>query len=143
MPDVNVIIDGQSVSVPAGTNIVDAARTVDVAIPVFCYHPKLKPVGMCRMCLVEVWTPRIDPATRQVVLGPDGQPQMALMMNKLQPACVTPVADGMVIKTTTDKVKFAQRGVLEFLLTSHPLDCPVCDKGGECPLQNLTMQWGP
>lgn len=143
MPDVNVIIDGQSVSVPAGTNIVDAARSVDVAIPVFCYHPKLKPVGMCRMCLVEVWTPRIDPATRQVVLGPDGQPQMALMMNKLQPACVTPVADGMVIKTTTDKVKFAQRGVLEFLLTSHPLDCPVCDKGGECPLQNLTMQWGP
>ncbi|MEY2845016.1 MAG: hypothetical protein RL076_562 [Chloroflexota bacterium] len=143
MPDVTVIIDGQSVNVPAGTNIVDAARTVDVAIPVFCYHPKLKPVGMCRMCLVEVWTPRIDPATRQVVLGPDGQPQMALMMNKLQPACVTPVADGMVIKTTTDKVKFAQRGVLEFLLTSHPLDCPVCDKGGECPLQNLTMQWGP
>jgi len=143
MPDVNLIIDGQAVSVPAGTNLVDAARTVEVAIPVFCYHPKLKPVGMCRMCLVEVWTPRIDPATRQVVLGPDGQPQLALMMNKLQPACVTPVSDGMVVKTNTDKVKFAQRGVLEFLLTSHPLDCPVCDKGGECPLQNLTMQWGP
>lgn len=143
MPDVNLIIDGQAVTVPAGTNLVDAARTVDVAIPVFCYHPKLKPVGMCRMCLVEVYTPRIDPATRQVVLGPDGLPQLALMMNKLQPACVTPVSDGMVVKTTTEKVKFAQRGVLEFLLTSHPLDCPVCDKGGECPLQNLTMQWGP
>lgn len=143
MPDVNIIIDGHQVSVPAGTNLVDAARTVDVSIPVFCYHPKLKPVGMCRMCLVEVWTPRIDPATRQVVLGPDGEPQLALMMNKLQPACVTPVAAGMVVKTNTDKVKFAQRGVLEFLLTSHPLDCPVCDKGGECPLQNLTMQWGP
>lgn len=143
MPDVNVIIDGKSVAVPPGTNIVDAARHADVAIPVFCYHPKMKPVGMCRMCLVEVWTPRIDPATRQVVMGPDGLPQMALMMNKLQAACVTPVSDGMVIKTTTEKVKFAQRGVLEFLLTSHPLDCPVCDKGGECPLQNLTMQWGP
>ncbi|MFZ9856749.1 MAG: NADH-quinone oxidoreductase subunit NuoG [Roseiflexaceae bacterium] len=143
MPDVNLIIDGHAVSVPAGTNLVEAARAVDVSIPVFCYHPKLKPVGMCRMCLVEVYTPRIDPATRQVVLGPDGQPQLALMMNKLQPACVTPVSDGMVVKTTTDKVKFAQRGVLEFLLTSHPLDCPVCDKGGECPLQNLTMQWGP
>ena len=143
MPDVNLIIDGHALAVPAGTNLVDAARTVEVAIPVFCYHPKLKPVGMCRMCLVEVYTPRIDPATRQVVLGPDGLPQLALMMNKLQPACVTPVSEGMVVKTTTEKVKFAQRGVLEFLLTSHPLDCPVCDKGGECPLQNLTMQWGP
>jgi len=143
MPDVNLIIDGHAVSVPAGTNLVDAARTVEVAIPVFCYHPKLKPVGMCRMCLIEVYTPRIDPATRQVVMGPDGLPQLALMMNKLQPACVTPVSEGMVVKTTTEKVKFAQRGVLEFLLTSHPLDCPVCDKGGECPLQNLTMQWGP
>ena len=143
MPDVNLIIDGHAVTVPAGTNLVDAARTVEVAIPVFCYHPKLKPVGMCRMCLIEVYTPRIDPATRQVVLGPDGLPQLALMMNKLQPACVTPVSEGMVVKTTTEKVKFAQRGVLEFLLTSHPLDCPVCDKGGECPLQNLTMQWGP
>jgi len=64
MPDVNLIIDGHAVSVPAGTNLVDAARTVEVAIPVFCYHPKLKPVGMCRMCLIEVYTPRIDPATK-------------------------------------------------------------------------------
>lgn len=143
MPDVTVEIDGQTIIVPANTNIVDAARQANVAIPVFCYHPKLTPVGMCRMCLVEVWTPRIDPATRQPVIGPDGKPALALMMNKLQPGCVTPVSDGMVVKTTTDKVKFAQKGQLEFLLHSHPLDCPVCDKGGECPLQNLTMQWGP
>jgi NADH-quinone oxidoreductase subunit G len=95
------------------------------------------------MCLVEVYTPRMDPATRQPVLGPDGKPVMQLMMNKLQAGCVTAVSDGMEIRTTTDKVQFAQRGQLEFLLTSHPLDCPVCDKGGECPLQNLTMQWGP
>jgi NADH-quinone oxidoreductase subunit G len=143
MPDVTLVVDGRTVTVPAGTNIVEAARAAGVAIPVFCYHPKLKPVGMCRMCLVEVYTPRIDPATRQPVLDEQGKPVLALMMNKLQPGCVTPVSDGMVVKTTTDKVQFAQRGQLEFLLTSHPLDCPVCDKGGECPLQNLTMQWGP
>lgn len=143
MPDVTLVIDGQTVTVPAGTNIVDAARMAGVAIPVFCYHPKLKPVGMCRMCLVEVWTPKIDPATRQVVMGEDGKPVMALMMGKLQPGCVTPVGDGMEVRTTSDKVRFAQKGQLEFILTSHPLDCPVCDKGGECPLQNLTMQFGP
>ncbi|MEN9938890.1 MAG: hypothetical protein RLZZ387_5469 [Chloroflexota bacterium] len=143
MPDVNIIVDGHAVAVPAGTNLVDAARLAGVPIPVFCYHPKLKPVGMCRMCLVEAWTPKIDPATRQPVIGEDGKPVLALMMNKLQPGCVTPVSEGMVVKTTSDKVQFAQRGQLEFLLTSHPLDCPVCDKGGECPLQNLTMQFGP
>ncbi|MFQ3632309.1 NADH-quinone oxidoreductase subunit NuoG [Roseiflexus sp.] len=143
MPDVTLVIDGQTVTVPAGTNIVDAARMAGIAIPVFCYHPKLKPVGMCRMCLVEVWTPKIDPATRQVVIGEDGKPVLALMMGKLQPGCVTPVSDGMEVRTTTSKVQFAQKGQLELLLTSHPLDCPVCDKGGECPLQNLTMQFGP
>ncbi|MGQ9548877.1 MAG: NADH-quinone oxidoreductase subunit NuoG [Roseiflexus sp.] len=143
MPDVTLVIDGQTVTVPVGTNIVDAARIAGVTIPVFCYHPKLKPVGMCRMCLVEVWTPKIDPATRQVVMGEDGKPVMMLMMGKLQPGCVTPVGEGMEVRTTTPKVRFAQKGQLEFLLTSHPLDCPVCDKGGECPLQNLTMQFGP
>jgi NADH-quinone oxidoreductase subunit G len=143
MPDVNLIVDGKPVTVPAGTNLVDAARAAGVPVPVFCYHPKLKPVGMCRMCLVEAWTPKIDPATRQPVIGEDGKPVLALMMNKLQPGCVTPVSEGMEVRTVTDKVHFAQKGQLEFLLTSHPLDCPVCDKGGECPLQNLTMQFGP
>jgi len=143
MPDVTLTIDGQAVTVPAGTNIVDAARAAAVSVPVFCYHPKMKAVGMCRMCLVEAYTPKLDPATRQPVIGPDGKPELALMMGKLQAGCVTPVSDGMVVKTVTDRVKFAQKGQLEFLLTSHPLDCPVCDKGGECPLQNLTMEWGP
>jgi NADH-quinone oxidoreductase subunit G len=143
MPDVNVTIDGTTVSVPAGTNVVDAARKAGVAIPVFCYHPKMKPVGMCRMCLIEVYTPMIDRATNQPVLDENGKPKLALMLNKLQPGCTTPVSEGMVVNTVSDKVQFAQKGVLEFLLTSHPLDCPVCDKGGECPLQNLTMQWGP
>ncbi|NOK61397.1 MAG: NADH dehydrogenase (quinone) subunit G [Chloroflexi bacterium AL-W] len=143
MPDITLTIDGQTVTVPAGTNIVDAARTLDVSIPVFCYHPKMKAVGMCRMCLVEVYTPMIDRATGQPILDDSGQPKLGLMMNKLQTGCTTPVSQGMVVKTVTEKVEFAQRGQLEFLLTSHPLDCPVCDKGGECPLQNLTMQWGP
>ncbi|HEU5011965.1 MAG TPA: NADH-quinone oxidoreductase subunit NuoG, partial [Roseiflexaceae bacterium] len=143
MPDITLTVDGNSVTVPAGTNIVDAARAAGVAIPVFCYHPKMKAVGMCRMCLVEVYTPMIDRATNQPVLDENGQPKLALMMNKLQPGCTTPVSNGMVVNTTSDKVKFTQKGVLEFLLTSHPLDCPVCDKGGECPLQNLTMEWGP
>jgi len=142
MADVTLTIDGVQVTVPAGTNIVDAARQAGIAIPVFCYHPRLKPVGMCRMCLVQVGTPKVDPATRQPVLDANGQPVIA-MMSKLQTACTTPVSPGMVVKTTTEEVRFAQRGILEFLLTSHPLDCPVCDKGGECPLQNLTMGWGP
>ncbi|HJZ46065.1 MAG TPA: NADH-quinone oxidoreductase subunit NuoG [Roseiflexaceae bacterium] len=143
MPDVTLTIDGQSVTVPAGTNVVDAARAAATSIPVFCYHPKMEPVGMCRMCMVEVFTPMIDRATNQPVLDENGQPKLALIGNKLQPGCMTSVSPGMVVKTATDRVKFAQRGQLEFLLTSHPLDCPVCDKGGECPLQNLTMEWGP
>jgi NADH-quinone oxidoreductase subunit G len=142
MPDVALTIDGVPVSAPAGTNLVDAARAVDISIPVFCYHPRLEPVGMCRMCLVQVGNPKLDPQTRQPLVGEDGNP-IIQMMPKLQPACTTPVSPGMVVLTTTPEVAEAQRGVLEFLLTSHPLDCPVCDKGGECPLQNLTMGWGP
>jgi NADH-quinone oxidoreductase subunit G len=142
MSDIHLTIDGIPLTVPAGTNLVDAARMVDIAIPVFCYHPRMQPVGMCRMCLVAVGTPRIDRETRKMVLKDDGTPEIA-MMPKLQTGCTTIVSEGMVVYTSTEEVKFAQNGVLEFLLTSHPLDCPVCDKGGECPLQNLTMGWGP
>ena len=99
----------------------DAAKRGDVEIPVFCYEPKLgEPVGACRMCLVEI----------------EGIP-------KLQTSCSTPVRDGMVVHTRTDQVKHAQSAVVEFLLVNHPLDCPVCDKGGECPLQDISMGWGP
>jgi NADH-quinone oxidoreductase subunit G len=142
MPDITLTVDGVAVTVPAGTNVVDAARAAATQIPVFCYHPKLPAVGMCRMCLVQIGTPKLDPQTRQPVLDEAGKPVIQ-MMPKLQTGCTTPVSEGMVVNTVTDDVKFAQRGVLEFLLTSHPLDCPVCDKGGECPLQNLTMGWGP
>jgi NADH-quinone oxidoreductase subunit G len=108
------------VRAPAGTMLVDAAKYGDVEIPYFCYEPKLgQPVGACRMCLVEI----------------EGIP-------KLQTACSTPVRDGMVVVTTSDRVKHAQNAIVEFLLVNHPLDCPVCDKGGECPLQDISFGWG-
>ena len=113
-------IDGREVTAPEGDMLVDAAKYGDVEIPVFCYEPKLgQPVGACRMCLVEV----------------EGIP-------KLQTGCSTPVKDGMVVHTQTERVHDAQKAVVEFLLVNHPLDCPVCDKGGECPLQDITFGWG-
>jgi NADH-quinone oxidoreductase subunit G len=123
-PDVNWInfeIDGKDVRAPEGAMLVDAAKYGDVEIPYFCYEPKLgQPVGACRMCLVEI----------------EGIP-------KLQTSCSTAVRDGMVVITTSDRVKHAQNAVVEFLLINHPLDCPVCDKGGECPLQDISYGWGP
>src|SRR4051794_2677861 len=113
-------IDGREVRASEGSMLVDAAKHGDVEIPYFCYEPKLgQPVGACRMCLVEI----------------EGMP-------KLQTACSTPVKDGMVVTTTSDQVKQAQNAVVEFLLVNHPLDCPVCDKGGECPLQDISFGWG-
>ncbi len=138
---VNLTIDGKPVSVPEGTLIVDAAKTVGIDIPVFCHHPKLEPAGMCRACLVEVGRPMLDRATGQVVME-NGQPKVQFMP-KLETACTNRVSEGMVVMTTTTKALDGQKGTVEFLLTSHPLDCPTCDKGGECPLQNLTMQFGP
>ncbi len=135
-------IDEHTLQVPEGTLVVDAARTVNVDIPVFCYHPKMDPVGMCRMCLVEVGRPVVDRATGEVVKEADGSPKIAFGP-KLDTACTTPVSEGMVVLTTTQKVKEGRKEILEFILTSHPLDCPVCDKGGECSLQNLTMSFGP
>jgi len=113
-------IDGVDVQAPENMMLVDAAKLGDVEIPVFCYEPKLgAPVGACRMCLVEI----------------EG-------IGKLQTGCSTPVKDGMVVHTLGDRVKEAQESVVEFLLLNHPLDCPVCDKGGECPLQDITFGWG-
>jgi NADH-quinone oxidoreductase subunit G len=139
---INLKIDGRDVTAPAGTLIVDAAKLAGITIPVFCYHPKLEPVGMCRMCLVDIGRPAVDRATGQPVLNEDGTPKIAFGP-KLETACTTPVSEGMVVWGATEKVMAARKDVLEFLLTSHPLDCPVCDKGGECPLQNQTMTFGP
>ncbi|MBU2612037.1 MAG: (2Fe-2S)-binding protein, partial [Chloroflexi bacterium] len=137
---VTLAIDGQTVTVPEGTLIVNAAKKIGIDIPVFCYHPKMEPVGMCRQCLVEVGRPVIDRASGQVVMEGD-RPKIQFGA-KLETACTTPVSDGMVVLTASEKAKANQREILEFLLTSHPLDCPICDKGGECPLQNLTMAHG-
>ena len=134
---VSLTIDGQPVSVPAGTLIVNAAKMVGIDIPVFCYHPKMEPVGMCRQCLVEVGRPVVDRATGKPVME-NGAAKISFGP-KLETACTTPVSEGMQVLTSSDKARASQKEILEFLLTSHPLDCPVCDKGGECPLQNLTM----
>ena len=135
---VSLTIDGLPVTVQAGTLVVNAAKQVGIDIPVFCYHPKMEPVGMCRQCLVEVGRPVIDRLTGQPVMEGD-KPKIGFGP-KLETACTTPVSEGMVVLSQSDKAKASQREILEFLLTSHPLDCPVCDKGGECPLQNLTME---
>ncbi|PZR57052.1 MAG: NADH dehydrogenase (quinone) subunit G [Candidatus Meridianibacter frigidus] len=116
---VSVNIDGAKISVPKGTLLVEAAKLVQKEIPVYCYHPKLGPAGLCRICLVEI----------------EGMP-------KLQIACNTPVTDGMVVHTYNDKVNAGRRAVLEFFLLNHPLDCPICDKGGECDLQDFSMAYG-
>ena len=123
MPDVkmvNLTIDGRAVTVPDGTLVVEAAKLLGIEIPVFCYHHKLEPVGACRMCLVE-----ISPG-----------PPVA------QAGCIRPVADGMVVKTQSAMAVQARADILEFELVNHPLDCPVCDKGGECPLQDFTFRHG-
>ncbi|HWP35389.1 MAG TPA: 2Fe-2S iron-sulfur cluster-binding protein, partial [Thermodesulfobacteriota bacterium] len=117
---VTLVIDGRSVTAPKGENLVEAAKRLGIDIPVFCYHPKLSLVGACRMCLVEIEkTPR------------------------LQTACTTPVAEGMVVHTRSAKAVAGRSGVIEFLLANHPLDCPICDKGGECPLQDNAFRNGP
>lgn len=139
---ITLTIDGVEVSVPKGTVVVDAAKKIGNDIPVFCYHPKMKPVGMCRMCLVEVGTPVRDRESGEFVTDDEGNPQIRYFPT-LQTGCTVEVSEGMVVKTATDPVREARDDIIEFLLTSHPLDCPICDKGGECPLQNLTMRYGP
>ncbi len=139
---VKVYVDDVEYQMPKGANLVDAAKMIGNDIPVFCYHPKLEPVGMCRMCLVELGQVQLDPATKQFQMGADGKP-VVRWQPKLQTACTTNVTDGMTVRTITEVVREARDDVIEFLLTSHPLDCPICDKGGECPLQNLTLRHGP
>ncbi|HUP61831.1 MAG TPA: molybdopterin-dependent oxidoreductase [Thermoanaerobaculia bacterium] len=114
-----VTIDGIEVEVQDGINVIEAATAAGVHVPHFCYHPSLSVVGQCRMCLVEV----------------EGMP-------KLQAGCATPVKDGMKIAVWNEKVDKARKGQMEFLLINHPLDCPICDKAGECPLQDYSFNYG-
>jgi NADH-quinone oxidoreductase subunit G len=138
---VTLTIDGIKVTVPEGLSVVDAAKTIGIDIPVFCHHPKLEPVGMCRMCLVEIGRPVRDRATGEFVME-NGEPKIQFLP-KLETGCTNKVEEGLVVRTNTQKAREGQKSTVEFLLTSHPLDCPVCDKGGECPLQNLTIAYGP
>lgn len=117
---VTVTIDGEQIQVAPGTMIIQAGEQLGIEIPHYCYHPGLPIEGVCRMCLVEV----------------EKSP-------KLMIACATPVTEGMVVHTRTPQVEETRQGVLEFYLLNHPLDCPICDKGGECPLQDYTMRFGP
>lgn len=126
---VNITINDIDIAVPKGELIVEAVKRVGLEIPIFCYHPRMKPVGMCRMCLVEVGMKQPDGTVRK--------------MPKPQAACTLPASEGLVIYTDTEMVHRDRKGVLEFLLINHPLDCPICDRGGECPLQNNTLFYGP
>ncbi len=117
---VKLTIDGMTVTVPKGMLLIEAARRAGIMIPHFCYHPKLKPDANCRMCLVEIEK-----------------------MPKLQTSCSTPVSEGMVVRTATTVVNEAHKSVLEFILANHPLDCPVCDQGGKCDLQDFSHQYTP
>ena len=119
MADVTLIVDGKKLTVPAGTLLIEACKSTGIEVPSFCYYPGLSLQGACRMCLVEVEK-----------------------MPKLQTACTTPVAEGLVVTTESDKIKQARKSMLELLLANHPLDCPVCDAGGECELQDMTFKYG-
>jgi NADH-quinone oxidoreductase subunit G len=139
---VTLTIDDREVTVAEGTLLVDAAKQADQEVPVFCYHPKMEPVGMCRVCLVEIGRPARDRATGKPLLDDSGETIIQYGPN-LETACTTPVGEGWEVRVASDKAIQGRSQIVEYLLTSHPLDCPICDKGGECPLQNLTMGHGP
>lgn len=126
---VTISINEVELEVPKGELIVESVKRLGLEIPIFCYHPRMKPVGMCRMCIVEVGFKQPDGSVRK--------------MPKPQAACTLPASDGMAVYTDSEVVHRDRRGVLEFLLINHPLDCPICDRGGECPLQNNTLFYGP
>ena len=119
MPDINVTIDGRQLAVPRHFTILDAAKRAGIDIPSLCAHPELKPIGACRVCLVEVEKQRV-----------------------LQPACTFPVSEGMVVHTQSPAVREARHFVLDLLLSDHPLDCMTCEKAGNCTLQNLAYEYG-
>lgn len=119
-PPITLTIDDRTLTVPKGTTVYQAARMAGIEIPIFCYHDRMPPLGACRMCLVQVER-----------------------ASKLQTSCTLEASEGMVVRTATPEVKASQEAILEYLLINHPLDCPICDKGGECPLQDQTYRWGP
>jgi NADH-quinone oxidoreductase subunit G len=142
-PDlVTVNIDGKEIAVPKGTNVIEAARLVNVDVPHYCYHPKLAVVGNCRMCLIEMGMPAVDPATKAPIMDPATGKQKINWIPRPQIGCGTNVSPGLHVKTTSPMVKDAREGVMEFLLINHPLDCPICDQAGECKLQEQATGYG-
>ena len=142
-PDlVTVNIDGVDIAVPKGTNVIEAAKQLQKDVPHYCYHPKLTVAGNCRMCMVEMGMPAVDPATKQPVMDAATGKQKINWIPRPQIGCGTTVAPGMHIKTSSPMVKDAREGVMEFLLINHPLDCPICDQAGECKLQEQATGYG-
>ena len=119
MPDVTLTVDGKIITAPAGTLLIEACKSAGIEIPAFCYYPGLSLQAACRMCVV-----RID------------------KMPKLQTACTTTVAEGMVVHTETPEIAQSRKAMIQMVLANHPLDCPVCDAGGECELQDMTFKYG-
>ncbi|MGA9504835.1 MAG: 2Fe-2S iron-sulfur cluster-binding protein, partial [Terriglobales bacterium] len=115
MPDVTLTVDGKKITAPAGSLLIEACKSVGIEVPSFCYYPGLSLQGACRMCVVKIEK-----------------------MPKLQTACTTTVTEGMIVSTDSDEVRQARKAMVELLLGNHPLDCPVCDAGGECELQDMT-----
>jgi NADH-quinone oxidoreductase subunit G len=139
---ITVNIDGREIAVPKGTNMIEAAKLLGIEIPHFCYHSKLSVSGNCRMCLVEMGQPALDPATRQPVMEPvTGKPKIN-WITKPTIACFTNAAPGLHIRTNSPLVRECREGVMEFLLANHPLDCPICDQAGECKLQEQATGYG-
>ncbi|MDW8306830.1 MAG: 2Fe-2S iron-sulfur cluster-binding protein [Leptospiraceae bacterium] len=138
---VEIFVDGLKLEVDEKKNLIDALKEKGIHVPHFCYHPALEVVGMCRICLIEVGSVKIDPQTKEPARDDKGQ--VVVQWNpKFQAACNTPITAGMHIRVASEKVKKAREGVMEFLLINHPLDCPVCDKAGECSLQDYSFAVG-
>ena len=140
VPLVNVQIDGVWLQFPKGTRVIEACAQAQKFIPRYCYHPKLSSPGNCRMCMVEMGMPKMTP-DRKPVLGADGKPEIA-WIPRPQISCAQDVAEGMGVRTDSPMVQDARKGVLEFLLINHPLDCPICDQAGECRLQEFSVEFG-
>jgi NADH-quinone oxidoreductase subunit G len=136
----NVQIDGVWHQFPKGTRVIEACEQAGSYIPRYCYHKKLSSPGNCRMCLIEMGMPKMGP-DRKPELGPDGKPVIN-WISRPQISCAQDVAEGMGVRTNSPLVKECQRGVMEFLLINHPLDCPICDQAGECRLQEFSVEYG-
>jgi len=137
---VNIQINGEWRQFPKGTKLIEACLQSGSFVPHYCYHPALSTPGNCRMCLLEIGGPKMD-ANRQPVLGADGRPEI-VWSPKPQISCALEVTEGMAARTNSPLVEDCRKGVMEFLLINHPLDCPICDKAGECRLQEFAVEFG-